>query len=59
MIKTYYDRIKETIQQHPEIHPAVVADILYRCRDYLSEEYGNPNSKFIQKQYEYLLELIK
>lgn len=59
MIKTYYDHIKETIQQHPEIPPAVVADVLERCREYLSEEYMTENSSFICKEYNYLLEWIK
>lgn len=57
--KTYFDKIKETIQEHPEIPPPVIADILCRCRDYLEEEYGQETSKFIQRQYDYLLLWIK
>ena len=31
----YMKLIKETIQQHPEINPLVVADVLKRSKDWL------------------------
>lgn len=55
----YMELIKETIQQHPEIHPSVVSDVLYRSRCWLETEYTQPSDTYIKRQYEYLLGWIK
>lgn len=58
MIKTYYDKIKDTIQQHPEIPPCVVASVLDRCSDYLEQEYAQEDSNYICYLHNLLLEWV-
>lgn len=55
----YMEKIKETIQQHPEIHPSVVSDVLYRSRCWLEAEYTQSSDNYIKRQFDYLCQWIK
>lgn len=54
----YMKLIKETIQQHPEINPAVISDVLKRSKDWLENEYNSVSDSYIKRQYEYLVKFI-
>lgn len=51
----YMKLIKETIQQHPEINPFVIADVLQRSKDWLEGNYNSEYDDYIKRQYEYLV----
>ena len=54
----YMKLIKETIQQHPEINPLVIADVLQRSKDWLDGSYNSEHDDYIKRQYEYLVKFI-
>lgn len=54
----YMKLIKETIQQHPEINPVVISDVLKRSKDWLENQYTSGGDDYIKRQYEYLVKFI-
>lgn len=54
----YMKLIKETIQQHPEINPLVIADVLQRSKDWLEGSYNSEYDDYVKRQYEYLVKFI-
>lgn len=54
----YMKLIKKTIQQHPEINPAVISDVLKRSKDWLENQYASASDDYIKRQYEYLVKFI-
>lgn len=51
----YMKLIKETIQQHPEINPLVIADVLQGSKDWLEGSYNSEYDDYVKRQYEYLV----
>ena len=56
---TYFQEIEEIIKTHPEIHAAIVGDVIYRCRCWLEHEDTNENDNYIKRNKDYLLRWIK
>lgn len=56
---TYFEKIRETIMQNPQINAGVVLDVISRCRDWLENYETTEDDSYIQKQYEYLLKWVK